>query len=172
MTAALSCYGLEGGETVGIVNEGRGITVLNPQMEFCSVSRWNNLVGFLSLYTVMSFSFLVPNSLPQVILYLFWRLFFASRVWIILQWRLESVRKNGRRKRRMKCNIFVRIQTDFQTGCLFSVCFVHTVYLRRALDWEWTSAVLTVHLSYLIVCRIVSFCVCAVLASAVVFKTY
>lgn len=63
MTAALSCYGLEDGETVRIVNEGRGITVLNPQMEFCCLSRWNNLVRFLSLYTVMSFSFLFPNSL-------------------------------------------------------------------------------------------------------------
>lgn len=63
MTAALSCYGPQAGETVVIVNEVRGITVLNPQMEFYSLSRWNNLVGFLSLHTAMSFSFFCFQSL-------------------------------------------------------------------------------------------------------------
>lgn len=49
MTAALSCYGLEGRRTVGVVNDGKGISVLNPQMEFCSLCLWNNLLGFLPL---------------------------------------------------------------------------------------------------------------------------
>lgn len=61
----------------------------------------------------------------------------------------------------MKCNkVSVQIQTDFQTGCSLLVCFVHTVYLRSALDREWTYAVLTVHLSYWIVCRIVYIFIC------------
>lgn len=71
MTAALLCYGMEGGETVEVVKEGWGITVLNPQMEFCSLSLWNNLAGLLSLYTVMSFSFLCFQTLSPQIRFIF-----------------------------------------------------------------------------------------------------
>ena len=37
---------MEGRKTAGAVNDGMGITVLNAQMEFCSLSLWNNLLGF------------------------------------------------------------------------------------------------------------------------------
>lgn len=60
MTEALSCYGLEGGEIVGVVNERRGITVLYPQMEFSSVSLG---AVYLTVHSHALLFSILPNSL-------------------------------------------------------------------------------------------------------------
>lgn len=135
----------------------------------CWIPKWNSAV-FLVGITWWGFSLCIQwcpslscfqTLSSQILLYLFWRLFFCFACLNYFTMDTGTWQEKWRRKRTMKCNkVSVQIQTDFQTGCSLLVCFVHTVYLRSALDREWTYAVLTVHLSYWIVCRIVYIFIC------------
>lgn len=172
MTAALSCYGLEGGETVGVVIEGRGITVLNLQMEFCSLSLWNNLLGFLS-HVILPPRF--PKSLRPNPFICVWEIMLCICILELFyngQWTVAGKVKG------IDAKSLFRFRLTFkQAWNLFvlSVLCVHSIF---NLDKIWMNLDKKMYLCYpdslfCVIKQFAELCDCYfVLASAVVFKTY